>query len=54
MMNKNIRNYIDIACCTFLLPVMIMFMPVEYWFQDNLFFVVLLIAWLYGDYFINR
>lgn len=35
IMNKNIPNYIDIACCTFLLPAMIMFMPVEYWVQDN-------------------
>ena len=54
MMSKNIPNYIDIACCTLLLPAMIMFMPVEYWFQDNPFFVGLLIAWLYAVYFINR
>ena len=54
MMDNTIPNYIDIACCTLLLPVMIMFMPVEYWFQDNPYFVVLLIAWLYAVYFINR
>lgn len=54
MINKNIPTYIDIACCTILLPVMIMFMPVEYWFPDNPFFVVLLITWLYSIYIINR
>lgn len=31
MMNKSIPNYSGIACCTLLLPAMIMFMPVEYW-----------------------
>lgn len=54
MMNKNIPTYIDIACCAILLPPMLMFMPVEYWFPDNPFFVILLFAWLYGIYFINR
>lgn len=54
MINRNILNYIDIACCIILLPAMIMFMPLEYWFQDNPFFVVLLIIWLYGVYFVNR
>lgn len=54
MINKYIPTYIDIASCVILLPAMIMFMPLEYWFPDNPFFVVLLLAWLYGIYFINR
>lgn len=54
MINKYISTYIDIASCVILLPAMIMFMPLEYWFPDNPFFVVLLLAWLYGIYFINR
>lgn len=54
MTDKKVLIAIDIACCVILLPAMIMFMPVEYWFPDKPLFVVLIIIWLYGIYFINR
>lgn len=54
MINRNILDCVDIACCVILLPAMIMFMPVEYWFRDNSIFVILIIIWFYTIYFVNR
>lgn len=54
MVDKKILAYIDIACCLILFPAMIMFMPVEYWFPDSPMFVMLIVAWLYCVYFVNR
>lgn len=51
---KNIPVYIDIICCAVLLPAMIVFMPLKYWFTDNPVFVIVLLLWLYAVYFINR
>ncbi|MDY3068969.1 MAG: sensor histidine kinase [Parabacteroides sp.] len=51
---KKLPFYIDLAFCLFLLPAMIMLLPIERWLVYNSVFVYLLIGWLYLIYMINR
>ncbi len=51
---NNLTRYIDIAFCLILLPMMIMLLPLERWLEVEPKFVVLLVAWLYIIYVINR
>lgn len=51
---KNVSLYIDLAFCMVVLPVMIMIFPVERWFHNFQWYVVLVVGWLYCLYFINR
>ena len=51
---KKLPFYIDLVFCLFLLPAMIMLLPIERWLVYNSVFVYLLIGWLYLIYMINR
>lgn len=51
---KKLPFYIDLVFCLFLLPAMIMLLPIERWLVYNSVFVYLLIGWLYLIYIINR
>ncbi|MDE7116068.1 MAG: sensor histidine kinase [Muribaculaceae bacterium] len=51
---KNIPYYIDIAFCAIVLPVMAMIFPIERWFHNFPWYVMLVSTWLYALYFINR
>lgn len=52
--NPNIPQYIDWAFCILLLPLMVLFLPIEKWLVNNTPFVLMLVLWLYTVYFINR
>lgn len=52
--NRNLLLYIDICFCVFILPLMILLLPIERWAINNPIFVYLFIGWLYLVYFINR
>lgn len=51
---KNLTRYIDIAFCIFLLPAMMMLLPLDKWMEHRLDFLVLLIIWLYSLYLLHR
>ncbi len=51
---KHLTQYIDIAFCLIVLPIMIFLFPVERWFHYVPWYVVLVGLWLYAVYFLNR
>lgn len=51
---KSIPVYIDLAICLFILPALILLLPIEKWLDQNSNFVFLLVFWLYAVYILNR
>ncbi len=54
MLSKNLSRYVDLAFCLVLLPAMIMLLPLDRWLENNLLYVILLLAGLYAIYWVNR
>lgn len=54
MNNRNLPIFIDVIFCVILLPLMIMFLPVERWLTHHTFFVLIFVVWLYVVYFLHR
>lgn len=53
-MNRRLPVIIDIVFCLLLLPALIFLLPIERWQEHDATFVALLVAWLYGAYFLFR
>ena len=51
---KSLSIYFDLILCVILIPVMTLLLPVDRWMESRPLFVVFLLLWLYGVYFINR
>ncbi|MCM1034069.1 MAG: histidine kinase [Paludibacter sp.] len=53
MKDKRLANIWDAVCCLLLLPIMAGFLPVEYWWSDNPFFVVGVVVWMWLVWLFN-
>ncbi len=51
---NNLPKYIDLVFCLIVLPVMAIIFPVERWFHNFPWYVIIVGIWLYTLYFINR
>lgn len=51
---KNISKYIDLGFYLVVLPLMVMMLPIERWFAHFRTYVLMMGAWLYILYFLNR
>ncbi len=54
MKHTRITLYIDLLFCLVILPVIITMAPVDRWFVNHTFFMVMLIVYLYALYFVYR
>ena len=53
-MNKNLVKYIDLLFLLFLIPLLIILLPIDRWLDDNIDFVIMLIFWSFFTYAVHR